>query len=67
MWDQNRFNKMGSSSGGALTDLYGKMMSSNQGGNGSAMPGAQAGGGLSGMRIGINPPRPYDQSVRRGK
>lgn len=32
MQDQNRYNRMGSASGGALTDLYGKMMSTNQGG-----------------------------------
>lgn len=32
MQDQNRYNRMGSASGGALTDLYGKMMSTDQGG-----------------------------------
>ena len=32
MQDQNRYNRMGSASGGALTDLYGKMMSTNQDG-----------------------------------
>ena len=31
MQDQNRYNRMGSASGGALTDLYGKMMSTDQG------------------------------------
>ena len=32
-------------------------------GNGSAAPGGQAGSGLSGMRVGINPPRQFDRPV----
>ena len=75
MQDQNRYNRMGSASGGALTDMYVKMMSTDQGGRpyngmmnfGGAASGTQSGGGLANARVGINPPLRSDQAVRQGK
>lgn len=51
-----------------------RRVAQGKGGNGSATPGAQTNAGLSDMRVGINPPRPYNQSggmmnrqIRQGK
>lgn len=53
--DQNRFNRMGSASGGALTDLYGKMLQ-----NGMY-------GGQNGASTGNVPFGGFDGAVRQGK
>jgi len=51
-----------------------RRVAQGKGGNGAASPGGQTNAGLSDMQVGINPPRPYNQSggmmnrqIRQGK
>ena len=76
MQDRNRYNGMGSASGGALTDHYGKMM--NFGGGVQMYPEEALGRFFSGNSMRLTPtqmrqmsnggqPQSYDSAVRTRK